>query len=88
MKKLLMLLPITMFAASIYNQGLYAFLHGNYSKAYSEWVKSCNIEKNAWGCYSAAELLQKGQGVKKDPKRAKMLYQKACKFGLKIACSK
>ena len=90
MKKLLAIVGLSsfMFAASIYNQGLYAFLKGNYSLAYQKWVQACNVEKNAWGCFSAAQLLEKGEGVKKDEKRAEMLYKKACEFGLKVACNK
>ncbi|WP_457560842.1 hypothetical protein [Caminibacter sp.] len=90
MKKLLAVIGLSsfMFAASVYNQGLYAFLKGNYSLAYQKWIQACNVEKNAWGCFSAAQLLEKGEGVKKDPKRAKLLYEKACKFGLKVACKK
>ncbi len=90
MKKLLLILGLSgfIFASSIYNEGLIAFLHGNYKVAYEKWIQSCNIEKSAWGCFSAAELLEKGKEVKKDPKKAQLLYQKACKFGLKVACKK
>jgi len=80
MKKLLAIIPIFVFA-NYYNEGLYAYLAKNYSKAKIYFKLSCEKEKNAWGCFSYAQMInnieEKNQYIKK-----------ACDLGLKAACKK
>ncbi len=80
MKQLLLLAPIFLFASTCYyNEGLYAYLAKNYKKAEKYFKLACDKNKNAWGCYSYAELTKN--------KNLKIEYMtKACQLGLKPAC--
>lgn len=80
MKKLVFLAPIFLFATTAYyNQGLYAYLAKNYTKAEKYFKLACDKNQNAWGCYSYAELVK--------DKKLKIEYKtKACEYGLKPAC--
>ncbi len=80
MKKLFFLAPIFLFASTAYyNEGLYAYLAKNYTKAEKYFKLACDKNKNAWGCYSYAELTNN--------KNLKIEYKtKACEYGLKVAC--
>ena len=75
MKKLMFLLPIFVFA-NYYNEGLYAYLGHNYSKAEKYFKLACIKEKNAWGCFSYYQLTKN-----------KKYKNKACKLGLRPACN-
>ena len=80
MKKLLLLTPLFLFATTpYYNEGLYAYLAKNYTKAEKYFKLACDKNQNAWGRFSYAELTKN--------KNTKIQYlQKACQLGLKPAC--
>jgi len=80
MKKLLAIIPIFVFA-NYYNEGLYAYLAKNYSKAKTYFKLSCEKEKNAWGCFSYAQMIN-------NIEEKKQYIQKACDLGLRAACKK
>jgi len=81
MKKLILILSLSAISlfADYYNQGLYAYLSHNYTKAKKDFKLACIKEKSAWGCFSYANL-SKNSNIKNK------YSQKACKLGLKIAC--
>jgi len=80
MKKLLAIIPIFVFA-NYYNIGLKAYLNKNYNTAKKYFKLACIKEKNAWGCFSYAQLIN-------NPQTKEEYIQKACKLGLKPACKK
>jgi len=80
MKKLFLIMPIFLFAITpYYNEGLYAYLAKNYKKAEKYFKLACDKNKNAWGCFSYAQLI-------KDKNLQNIYLKKACKLGLKAAC--
>jgi len=80
MKKLFLIMPIFLFAITpYYNEGLNAYLAKNYKKAEKYFKLACDKNKNAWGCFSYAKLLN-------NKTLQDQYMQKACELGLKIAC--
>jgi len=63
--------PILVFA-NYYNEGLFAYLAKNYTKAEKFFKLACLKEQNAWGCFSYAQMINNNKEKNK-------YFQKACK---------
>lgn len=52
------------------------------------WAKACDMELGRDACYELAQKYEKGETVKKDAKKAKEFYTKACAKNSTTACEK
>jgi len=72
-----------------YEAGIYIWVHfswKNKPKVRAAFRKACN-KGSLKICARLAYMLKRGQGGPKDPSQARMLYQKACRGGVKKACA-
>lgn len=58
----------------------------DYVSAAKYYAKSCEL-KNAVGCYNLADMYERGEGVKKDAKKAMEFYKTACDNDHANACN-
>lgn len=57
--------------------------HNKLAQIYED---ACDKEKKASGCNNYAIMLAEGKGVKEDVEKAREIFTKSCKNGLKEAC--
>ncbi|PAF51205.1 hypothetical protein BKH43_03090 [Helicobacter sp. 13S00401-1] len=57
----------------------------DYGKSTKYALKSCSLDE-AIACGVAGRAYENGEGVKKDTKKAKLYYKKACNLGLSKGC--